>query len=372
MRFLISVLLIVASPVWAEWVSHEINKDGHANSVVATDYDGDKKMEIISSNNQEVWLAYGKDHKKKKVLFSLRPKLHRNACMHSCLMDVDNDGDLDFVGSSKSVFWLECPEDPINDKWQYRLISDELKGTHCVIAYYVDNDGKKELVANSFASEGKYSHSICWLQLGENKESSWEIYSLADKDAPGGTHYFSCTDLNGDGNVDLVIGAKGKPFKDGDYFAAWYSGKDPKLPWTKKVISDNQQHATNIMPAYVDKDKEIDLIATRGHGKGILWFKGPDWQPFEIDASMIEPHSLDVGDIDGDGDTDLASCGYGSQIVAWYENDGSGKFTRHVVATNQESYDLRLKDIDGDGDLDILNAGRATKNVIWFENRLAK
>ena len=52
----------------------------------------------------------------------------------------------------------------------------------------------------------------------------------------------------------------------------------------------------------------------------------------------------------------------------WYENDGSGKFTNHVIDRNQQSYHLLSIDMDGDGDQDLLNAGRGTKNVAWYEN----
>lgn len=371
MKFFIVVLALVVNSWAADWIPHEIDKTGRSNSVLAADYDGDGKMEIISSTTQEVWVRSGDNHEVKHIIAKL-DKRHRKECMHSCLMDVDNDGDLDFIGSSKEIFWLECPDEPLKQEWKMRTVSNELMGTHCLIAYDVDKDGREELVANSFVNKGKYPNSICWLKPGVNKDSKWSIYPLADKDAPGGTHYFACADLNGDGNADLVTGAKGMQFKNGDYFAAWYSGDDPKKPWRKQMIADKQLFATNIMPAFVDKDSHIDLIATRGHGKGVLWFRGPDWKPMEVDGGMKEPHSLDVADIDGDGDTDFATCGFGSKVVAWYENDGSGNFTKHVIARDQESYDLRLIDVDGDNDLDIINAGRATGNVIWFENKIPR
>ncbi|MEM6691662.1 MAG: FG-GAP-like repeat-containing protein, partial [Planctomycetota bacterium] len=72
------------------------------------------------------------------------------------------------------------------------------------------------------------------------------------------------------------------------------------------------------------------------------------------------------------GDVDAATCGYGSERVMWYENDGMGNFSLHRIAENQQSYDLRAVDMDGDGDLDLLNAGRATGNVVWYENRLGE
>jgi hypothetical protein len=51
-------------------------------------------------------------------------------------------------------------------------------------------------------------------------------------------------------------------------------------------------------------------------------------------------------------------------------NDGKGKFTTHIIGTDQAAYDIRLVDMDADGDLDALIAGQQSNNVVWYENPL--
>ena len=118
----------------------------------------------------------------------------------------------------------------------------------------------------------------------------------------------------------------------------------------------------------MNKDGKVDILASRGHGTGVVWFEAPNWTEHIIDEKMLYPHSTDFGDIDGDGDIDLCTVGFGSKVAAWYENDGTGNFTRRLLSLNQMAYDTMISDLDGDGDNDILVAGQRSQNVVWFEN----
>lgn len=179
-------------------------------------------------------------------------------------------------------------------------------------------------------------------------------------------------DIDGDGWKEIAVGTKGGPFADGDWFAYWKNPGPQALhePWEKVILAKEQIAATNILPADVNGDGKVDWLASRGHGLGVIWFENPSWTIHDIDTEIEFPHSLTVADHDQDGDLDAASCGYGSELVMWYENEGQGKFTLHTLDVNQQSYDLRSIDMDGDGDLDLLNAGRGSNNVVWYENPL--
>jgi hypothetical protein len=122
------------------------------------------------------------------------------------------------------------------------------------------------------------------------------------------------------------------------------------------------------MPADVNGDGKTDFVATRGHGRGVVWFEGPQWTRHDIHATIKEPHCLAVADLDADGDVDAATCAFGDQVTMWFENDGRGKFLSHLVGDNQAAYDIRAVDLDLDGDLDLLVAGQQSNNVVWYAN----
>ena len=376
---LIIALTISAAP-GAEWAEHTIQTPVLKNipSAVANDWNKDGKVDVISSWGGRVVLYRAPDWRA-QTIHTFDPKDSRTkprpACIHSCLIDADGDGDLDLCGSNQTVFWLECPDDPFGDKpWVYRTVDDEILGTHCLITGDVNRDGRLDLIANSGRDAGatEVPNSIVWLEIPADPRGakSWIRHVFADRDAPGASHYMGFGDVNGDGRPDIACAAKGgERYPGGEWFAWWEQPDDPASTWKKHVLANDQVGASNIIPADLDGDGKIDYAASRGHGKGVLWFKGPDFKQIEIDPDIAFPHSLAIADIDADGDADIATCGKEADgNCVWYENDGKGKFQTHLVAADQGSYDLRILDMDGDGDLDFLIAGQASRNIVWLEN----
>ena len=344
------------------------------NAVSAQDFDQDGFVDIIASFDGKVSLFKGPHWKEKVIMAKMPPdrtgRVAKRGCIHATLMDVDQDGDMDFIGSNRMLFWLECPKDPFKDEWICRMLSLEVNGAHCVITADVDRDGVKDLIANSWRDkdESTIPNSITWMKAPANPKDGklWKPNIFANGDAPGRNHYMGFGDVNKDGRGDIACGAPA-----GGWFAWWEQPVDPTQAWKKHMLSDNDPGATNILPLDLNNDGHMDFLGSRGHTKGLLWFRGPDYEKIEIDADLLTPHSLAAADLDEDGDIDFVSCSSNlNGVAAWYENNGKGEFTKHVIDNAQSSYDIRLNDIDKDGDLDILIGGHSNQNIVWYENPL--
>lgn len=369
---------LAAQEAASTWDKHTVMEQGHCNTAVALDANGDSFMDVIASFNGRVSLFIAPEWKQEIIIHRLFGG--GGSCIHSEVIDVDGDGDMDWAGtlSNAHPFWLENPgkDDAQKGAWTPRVIDPEITGIHCILRSDVDNDGKDDLIINNFEPEKGIADSISWLSIPKNplRAKRWNRHVFADRDARGGSHYMGAGDIDGDGWKEIAVGAKGKPFADGNWFAYWKNPGPEKVKgtWEKVILAENETAATNILPADVNGDGKVDWLASRGHGVGVIWFENPSWKIHDIDTEIRSPHSLTVADHDQDGDLDAATCGYESERVMWYENDGKGNFTLHTLDKSQQSYDLRSIDMDGDGDLDLLNAGRGTRNVVWYENPRSK
>lgn len=374
--FAVTLLSLVQLSSAQSWKKHVVMEQGHCNTAVALDANGDRLLDVIASFKGRVSLFIAPDWKREIILY--RFEGGTGSCIHSSILDVDGDGDQDWAGTLAHghPFWLENPGRAESQKgaWTPRQIDPVITGIHCLLTADIDNDGKDDLVINNFEPKLGLRDSMAWFSIPKNprKAKRWNRHVFADGDARGGSHYMGAGDIDGDGWKEIAVGAKGGPFADGNWFAYWQNPgqKGVKGKWKKIILAENQLAATNILPADLNGDGKVDWAATRGHSAGVLWFENPSWKIHEIDPRIKQPHSLTVADHDQDGDIDIASCGYESEWVRWYENDGTGNFKIHTLDEKQQSYDLRTVDMDGDGDMDLLNAGRGSNNVVWYENLL--
>lgn len=387
---LLSLIFTLAASQGAEmkpWNKHTILETNDAaegqtsrvSTAVAHDFDKDGNIDVISSYDGKVFLYRGPDWKPHLIVeeLPLNPTTTGDlrGCLHSTMMDVDGDGDMDYIGSNRMLFWLECPPKPFSEKWKLRMITFDVNGAHCVLTGDVDRDGKLDIIANSWrdVDASKIPNSITFLRVPKNPldDALWKPIVLADRDAPGRNKYFGFGDVNQDGRPDIACAAQGLPGGPQGWFAWWEQPVNPDQPWKKHMISDKEEGASNILISDLNNDGQMDFVGCRVLGGGVVWFKGPEFTRIDIDAAIKNPHSLAVADLNGDGSLDVIcseSRPDGNTVI--YLNDGKGNFTHQIIDEKQGSYDIRIVDMDGDGDLDVLLAGAFNRNIVWYENWL--
>jgi hypothetical protein len=351
------------------WKKHVLATGYESTTVVAADFDGDGRVDVIAPKFREQLdvLLYRAPAFAPELI---APGLD---ALHAQVLDVDGDGDLDFVGARHTpglVYWLENPGGQVRGPWASHTIDDAaaggVDGVHGLFLGDVDGDGREDLLATSNLPKGPLADSIVWYRRPGDAQvrSPWPRHALAPGDAPGFNHYVGYGDLDGDGQADVVTGAK-----HGNYFAWWARPADPTGPWRKTLLPGEHVGATNALVLDLDRDGVNDVVASRGHGRGVVAFLGRGRTVRSLDESLEGAHALAAADLDGDGDPDVIAGATVSRALIWLENDGRGGVRRWVIdeGTGQSAYDIRPVDLDGDGDLDLVVAGEKAFNVVWYE-----
>jgi hypothetical protein len=260
--------------------------------------------------------------------------------------DLDGDGDRDLLLGG--ALWYENPRpaaDPGKGPWKAHRIAAHR--THDIEAADLDGDGRVDAAARGQGALGKAI--IVWRRAGP------EAWAAREIPAPEGEG-LAAADIDRDGDVDLAIGGR------------WYEspGRDLlKAPWTERTFAEWHRDAV-VCPADVDGDGRTDLVLTASEAPyRASWFAAPAdpragrWEERPIDPSVDFAHGIAAGDLDGDGDVDVAVSEMHQSArrrVLVYENGGRGAAWSSQVLSTKGSHNIAAGDIDGDGDLDLLGA----------------
>ncbi len=140
------------------------------------------------------------------------------------------------------------------------------------------------------------------------------------------------------------------------------------------LIDDQSDWPHDIHTGDIDQDGDQDIaIAYRAGGKISWWENLGNFQfsEHEIDTGLSSPKGVHISDVDQDGFIDVLFGGGGGTAgnVSWYQNDGTNNFTRIVLDDQITSPNqVYAVDLDQDNDVDIVATGISDNHLVWYEN----
>ncbi|MCL4854399.1 MAG: VCBS repeat-containing protein [Bryobacteraceae bacterium] len=300
--------------------------------------------------------------------------------------DIDGDGDLDAVFGgdyqSNHLWWWENPYPRFDPEtpWKRHLIKNSgANQHHDQIFADVKGSGKSQLL---FWNQRAKAILLAGIPADPRSAAVWPLEVLysggAGDNVENAAKYaegIDAADVDGDGRVDLLAG--------NSWFYRDEAGR--YVPVQIGTIGGR------IKAGRFQRGKLPQVVIAPGDGSGPLRFYWSSGNPRSaeswsgrtlLERDMVHGHTLDVGDIDGDGHLDI----FAAEMAQWTRNpqsdhpeakawilygDSKGNFRNTVLVTGHGWHEGKLADVDGDGDLDIVNkpyTWNTPRIDVWLNN----
>ncbi len=329
------------------------------------------------------------------------------------LADMDADGNLDVLAAN-----LDSPNrlylgDGAGGFASGTDISADIQASAALAAADLDADGDLDVVVGN-AGEGeinRYYLNQCdgGCAPGTDVFAGVKVIDITEDQEISTS--VDLEDVDGDGDVDLIVGNALEPtrlyvnFPNGTSFGDEIFSErlvdnpscDPDVepsctcdvdaPDTVACAAEAitsgefllEGNTSSVLIADIDGNEAPDLFAGSFGGENTVFLSScngasgvcmdADSNPYASSFPTVFPdngvNDVAVGDIDGDGDLDMvtATRDEANQVIMGTANIGFA-LTRYLAGSEAEdSRDVELADMDGDGDLDLLvgNAGQTNK-----------
>ncbi|MFH1154548.1 MAG: VCBS repeat-containing protein [Pseudomonadota bacterium] len=356
------------SPKEGPWIEHIVTQSfNYCETLEAADMNIDGRVDIVAGEMKksdmfgDLTIFY-----QSKVDATWRAEViaNRIGIYDGLVADIGNDGDYDIVGpqdyNKAPTYWWE---NKTNDEqfWKYHSVdesrSESQFGKMGIVFFDVNKDGWQDIIAGS----------IIYVNPKGNLTEKWQQVKL-----PESIDIYFALNSNHDNGTDLIgIGGNQiyllKLDAAGVYWSSHTIGKVP------------QGRTQGYTMAQIIPGGKPELIFTRAHY--LYYLVIPDdnaidtlWQMVMV-SDHNEEEGVAAGDIDRDGDIDLAAVAGDGHHVIWLENpgDGSSNWPQYIIGLSSQWTDrIAVTDVNGDGRLDII-ATQETQdwefnaNIFWYE-----
>ena len=280
------------------------------------------------------------------------------------MADIDRDGDLDAVSVEYGGYTVRWHENTTGDgsAWTDHTISSTNTTSFHIGVADMDRDGDVDVVLAT-----RISSEALWIENTAGDGSAWTTRTVTGSVAwPTAT---IAADLDGDGDPDIVTASLD------DNKIAWNENRtihrNAAFP-DQSLVGASAPRARSIQLADLDGDGDLDVLS----GADSVWWhenvdgSGTSWGAATVQGAGVLPGGTAVSDLDGDADLDVLTIDNSNGNLSWVENtagDGSAWSGHTIPHVGSEGSSVQAADIDGDGDQDVVST-MTSGRVSWHEN----
>lgn len=268
------------------------------------------------------------------------------------MADVTGDGYKDIIAGR---YFYRNPGGNMSGRWQRITFSINVDA---MLVVDVDGDSFTDAIAEALPD-------VYWLEAEDKLGNSWKAKKIGTLPKTG--------HVNGQGYMLGQIIAGGKPeiiLACGDGIYYFQIPENPENGnWSKTRIASETMDE-GIGTGDIDGDGDIDIATGKKEGKTfmVMWYENPgngsaDWKGHLVSKTAFAPDRIVIAEINGDSRLDVVVSEErypGPEPDAslyWFEQPRYPKsqtWKKHIVVTEYSLNNLDVADMDRDGDLDII------------------
>ncbi|QDU61709.1 FG-GAP repeat protein [Planctomycetes bacterium Pan216] len=341
---------------------------GYPRAAQLGDIDGDGKLDVVGFDyNTQQFSWYSSDSPLSWYQWEgdiSSPISPGTEPLQIELADIDHDGWLDVVASmiDGELIWFRHNGDPLSMWDAPRTIAGGLVDIRDFQIFDADQEGLLDVVVVDSTKVRAYlggqSPTDSWAMSPVRTTASARSVSVGDVDDDGLNDVIYTLD-DGDGfvspseGIEIAIGDGSGVFFLEDQLGTLLAG-----PGFGLTSPENAPH--DVVVSDIDGDGDNDIVAV--WDEVVNWYEntgdGFSNTPNPISTQIRGVGKITISDLDQDGDLDvLATRLAPEREVVWFANQGDGVFgARQRVGDELYSTNLARPltgDLDGDGDLDV-------------------
>ena len=348
---------------YPSWNQSEISQISNSlKDVDLADIDNDGDLDVIfcdDSSDTIAWYENDGNNHPSWTLWYVSNNGDADGVEDIHIADIDGDGDLDIVSANRNdntIAWYKNT-DSKNNGWEEEIIATNASAASGVYVADIDGDGDLDIVSTS-----KNDNKIAWYKNDGNSAPGWTTVDITT--SAFGAEDVYVADVDGDGDLDIVSAESSM----GHNTIAWYENDGAVNPtWSATNIATNAEGAKDVHVADVDGDGDLDIVSASTSDNKITFYENdgnatPSWSGVDIDTNANGPFDIEIADLDGDGDLDIISTTYNDNKIAWYRNDCNGN---DPLIFDLDGDGIELLGLDADVTFDV-DADGELENTGWM------